>query len=169
MSMMLMCLKFFFARILDVTLGTVRTFITVKGKTLLAAIIAFIEVTIWFLVAKEALRTETNFFVVVSYASGYAVGTMLGTFISKNFVKGLIRVEAITTEATDKNIDLIKNAGYGLSIIELKSKDKVKQDLLLIEAKNNQLKKITNLIKSIDENAFIVINDTKIVYNGFIK
>lgn len=169
MKFVLMCLKFFFARILDVTLGTVRTVITIKGKTLIAACIAFVEVTIWFLVAKEALKTETNIFVVVSYAAGYAVGTLLGTFISKNYVRGLIRIEAITGKATEDNIEKIKKAGYGLSIIELKSKEEQKKDLLLIEAKNNQLKSITDLIKSIDKDAFIVINDTKIVYNGFIK
>lgn len=169
MDFVLMCLKFFFARIFDVTLGTIRSVITIKGKTIIAAIIAFIEVTIWFLVAKQALNTETNFFVVVSYASGYAVGTMLGTFISKNFIRGLIRVEVITKKATDENIELIKNSGYGISIIDLKTKDNVKQNLLLIQAKNKELKKITKLIKEIDSNAFIVINDTKIVYNGFIK
>lgn len=167
MNLFLMCLKIFFARILDVSLGTIRTAVSIKGRTIISAIIAFIEVTIWFLVAKEALNSEgLNIFIVGSYASGYAVGTMIGTYISKTFVRGLIRVEVITTQATEDNIDLIKNNGYGVSIIELKNTN---QQLLLIETKNREIKKVKKLINDIDENAFVVINDTKVVYNGFLK
>lgn len=166
MSLVLMCLEIFFARIIDVSLGTIRTYITIKGKTIIAALIAFVEVTIWFLVVKEAIAADTNFFIVISYASGYTVGTMLGTYISKTFIKGLIRVEIITENATKKNIEFIKKAGYGISVISLKDS---KKDLLLIEAQNKELKKIKRIIKDIDENAFVVINESKLVYNGFIK
>ncbi len=161
-----MCLEIFFARIIDVSLGTIRTYITIKGKTLIAAIIAFIEVTIWFVVVKEAIAADTNFFIVISYASGYTVGTMLGTYISKTFIKGLIRVEIITSQATKKNIEFIKKAGYGVSVISLKNSNK---DLLLIEAQNKELKKIKRIVKDIDESAFVVVNESKLVYNGFIK
>lgn len=167
MNLFLMCIKIFFARILDVSLGTIRTAVSIKGRTLVSAVIAFVEVTIWFLVAKEALNTTgINVFIVGSYASGYAVGTLLGTYISKTFVRGLIRVEVITTQATEDNIDLIKRNGYGVSIIELKNTN---QQLLLIETKNKEIKKVRKLINEIDENAFVVINDTKIIYNGFVK
>ncbi len=161
-----MCLEIFFARIIDVSLGTIRTYITIKGKTIIAAIIAFIEVTIWFVVVKEAIAADTNFFIVISYASGYTVGTMLGTYISKTFIKGLIRVEIITDHATKKNIEFIKKAGYGVSVISLKNSNK---DLILIEAQNKELKKIKRMIKDIDESAFVVVNESKLVYNGFIK
>lgn len=161
-----MCLEIFFARIIDVSLGTIRTYITIKGKTIIAAIIAFIEVTIWFVVVKEAIAADTNFFIVISYASGYTVGTMLGTYISKTFIKGLIRVEIITSQATKKNIEFIKKAGYGVSVISLKNSNK---DLILIEAQNKELKKIKRMIKDIDESAFVVVNESKLVYNGFIK
>ncbi|MGM9834950.1 MAG: DUF5698 domain-containing protein [Bacilli bacterium] len=167
MVLFLMCIKIFFARILDVSLGTIRTAVSMKGKTISSALIAFVEVTIWFLVAKEALNTTgINFFIVISYSAGYAVGTMIGTYISKTFLRGLIRIEVITSKATDDNIDLIKSNGYGVSIIELKNTN---QDLLLIETKNKEVKKVRELINSFDKNAFIVINDTRVIYNGFIK
>ena len=39
----MLCVKIFFVRILDVSLGTLRTIITVKGKILVASLIGFIE------------------------------------------------------------------------------------------------------------------------------
>ena len=76
--MALLCLKIFFARLLDVTLGTFRTIILVKGKTLIAAFLAFAEILIWFLVAKEALvNTNNNFIIPIFYALGYTTGTVI--------------------------------------------------------------------------------------------
>ena len=43
--LLISCIKIFFCRIMDVSLGTVRTILTVKGKTLLSAVIGFAEVT----------------------------------------------------------------------------------------------------------------------------
>ena len=118
MSLTLLCIKIFFARICDVTLGTLRTIFTVKGKTIIAGIIAFIEVFIWFLVAKEALNTDvSSIFIVISYAGGYATGTILGTFISKKFINSLISVEVITTKANKNNIAKIREEGFGVSVV----------------------------------------------------
>lgn len=169
MAIVLMCIKVFFSRVFDVSLGTIRTVFTIKGKTIIASIIAFIEVTIWFLIAKEALNTATNTFIVISYAGGYSVGTLLGTYISKNFIKGLIRVEVITDKCNEGYINKIKSYGYGISIVDLKTFDNSTKNLLLIEVNNKELKKLTNLIRTIDSSAFIVINDSKLVFNGFIK
>ena len=55
-----LCLKIFFVRILDVSLGTIRTIFSVKGKSLIASLIGFVEVTVWFLVVKEAINTDNN-------------------------------------------------------------------------------------------------------------
>ena len=49
MELLLLCLKIFFVRILDVSMGTLRTVITVKGKTLYASLVGFVEVFIWLL------------------------------------------------------------------------------------------------------------------------
>ena len=57
--MLVLCLTVFFGRIIDVSLGTIRTLFTVKGKRIIAATIGFIEATIWFLVVKEALKVKT--------------------------------------------------------------------------------------------------------------
>ena len=90
MELLFLCLKIFFIRICDVSLGTVRMIVTVKGKTLLASLIGFIEVLIWFLVVKEALNTDsTSIFVALSYAGGYATGTLVGGTLSKKFITKL--------------------------------------------------------------------------------
>ena len=68
MNTFILCLEVFVARILDVSIGVVRTMELVKEHTFRAVILAFFEVLIWFLVARQALSSSTfNFFRISSY------------------------------------------------------------------------------------------------------
>ena len=79
MSIFFLCIKIFFVRIVDVTLGTLRTIITVKDKIFLASVIGFFEVLVWFLIAKEALDTASSSVLVgILYALVLACGTYNG-------------------------------------------------------------------------------------------
>ncbi|MBQ6841504.1 MAG: DUF2179 domain-containing protein [Bacilli bacterium] len=165
------CLGIFFARACDVSLGTLRTVYSVKGKPSIAATIAFIEVFIWYMVAREALNTSIDsIWIPLSYSGGYATGTLFGTLISNKFVNGLICVQVITQKNNQELIDAIREKGYGVSIVALKNDyDAVKKEMLLIEINKRSLKELTGLIKKEDASAFIMVNETKIVQNGIIK
>lgn len=171
MKLFLLCIKIFFARICDVTLGTIRTVYTVKGKTFIAGIVAFFEVFIWFLVVKEALNTDIqSIWIVISYSGGFATGTLLGTFISNTFINSLISVEVITTKATKENIAKIRKEGFGVSVVNTtESLKDEKSNILFITLNSRHLKSLKRTINEIDNNAFIVINESKVVHNGFIK
>ena len=167
----LTCLKIFAARIVDVSLGTIRTVLFVKGKTIEPFIIAFFEVLIWYLVAREALNTEGNtILIAISYAAGYATGTYLGSKLSNRFIKSIIGVQVIVKDNSDKLTEKLRNKGYTLSIIELRNDyEGSHKDMLYIQVQSDKLKELTSIVKKHDKEAFIVVNDTKYVQNGFIK
>ncbi len=171
MTLFLLCIKIFFARITDVTLGTLRTIYTVRGKTVTAGIIAFIEVFIWFVIAREALNTDLqSIWIVIAYSGGYATGTILGTFIANNFVNSLISIEVITTKATTDNINKIRKEGYGVSVVNtVENINDEKTKILYITLNSRNLEKLKRIIKEIDPSAFLVIKESKIVQNGYIK
>ncbi len=166
-----LCIKIFLARIADVSLGTIRTNYSVRGKTLLAGIIGFFEIFIWFLIVKEALNSDINsIWIVISYSAGYATGTILGTYISNTLINSLISVEVMTTEASKENITKIRNEGFGVSVVETKNTyNEEDANILFITLNSRNLNHLKKIIKDIDEKAFIVISETKIVQNGYIK
>ncbi len=167
--MLLLCLKIFFIRILDVSLGTIRTIITVKGKTMLASIIGFIELFVWFVIVKEAINTEeTSLFVALSYAGGFAVGTFLGSILSNKFIQGTLNVQVITSKS--EMMEKLRKNGYAVSVIDIKGKD-VSQGkyMLFIGVNNHSFENLKENIQKIDSKAFMVVNETKYVQNGFIK
>lgn len=167
MSLFLMCMKIFFARLIDVSLGTFRTINTVKGRDLIAALIGIVEITVWFLVVKEALNTDNNsFWIVVAYALGFAVGTYIGGKISKIFIKSNLEVQVILSNKDDNIVNKIREKGYGVTAIEVKGTKDTKY-MLYIQIRNNTLEKLKNIVRKLDNKAFIVVNETKYVENGY--
>lgn len=166
--MFLMCLKIFLGRVSDVTIGTIRTVVTIKGKHFIAALLAFFEVLIWYYIAREALNTDINSILVpISYALGYATGTYLGSIISKEFIRGNTSIQVITSSL---DLNKIREAGYAVTSIDVTDGfDNKNKKLLLLEIKNKDKKDLTKLIKSMDPNAFITYKETQMVYNGFLK
>ena len=106
--MALLYIKIFLVRILDVSLGTVRMILLVKGKRLISSIVGFIEISIWFSVVREALNTSTsNIWIIFAYAGGFAAGTYIGGFISDKFIK-VLGVQIITNKNNKMLVKLRK-------------------------------------------------------------
>ena len=167
MTLFLMCIKIFFARVIDVSLGTFRTINTVKGRDLIAALIGVLEITVWFLIVKEALNTDNNsFWIVASYALGFSVGTYIGGKISKLFIKSNLEVQVILSNKDDSIIEKIRKNGYGVTAIEVKGTKDTKY-MLYIQIRDNTLEKLKDIVRKLDKKAFIVVNETKYVENGY--
>ena len=166
MQTFMLCLEIFIARILDVSIGVIRTVELVKDNTFKAVILAFFEVLIWFLIAREALTsTELNILIAIFYSLGYAVGTLIGSYLSKRLIKGTVGVQVISSTINIKSINRIKKEGYGISSLKLENNKK----MLFIEVDKKRLNKLLNIINKLDSKSFITVSDTKYVSNGFVK
>lgn len=171
MELLLLCIKIFCVRIMDVSLGTMRTIVTVKGKKHIASLIGFVEVFIWFVIVKEALNVEsTSLWIAFSYAGGYASGTFIGGFLSERIIKGNFGVQVITSKKDDELVAFLKKSGFGVSVIDVKSENEHSEKyMLFIEIDKTRFNELKKLIKKYDEKAFIVVNETKAVYNGYFS
>lgn len=164
-----LAIKVFLARVLDVSLGTVRTIVMVRGRTILTAVISFFEVLIWFLIVKEALAVVDGGIIIgLAYAGGYSTGTIIGGFISKKFISGNLGIQVILSNRDDEIVRKLREAGYAVTLVNGHG---LKDDnyILMLQIKNKAYTKILKLIKKLDPKAFIVVQETKLVQNGFFK
>ena len=169
MTTFFMCIKIFCARLIDVSLGTFRTINTVKGRDLAAALIGLVEITVWFLIVKEALNTDNNsIWIVIAYAMGFSVGTYIGGKISKKFIKSNLEVQVILSSCDDNVVNKIREEGYGVTAIEVNG-NKNKKYMLYIQIRNHSLEHLKDIIRKLDKKAFIVVNETKYVENGYFN
>ncbi|MDD3340604.1 MAG: DUF5698 domain-containing protein [Bacilli bacterium] len=171
MELAILCIKIFGARILDVSLGTIRSILTIKGKNTFASFIGFCEVMIWFLVVKEALNTDMDsIWIPIFYAAGFASGTFIGGFLSDKLIGGKLGVQVVTSHRDKSMIKAIRANGYGVSVIEVNSHDKdTRKYMLFIEINKKRLEELKKLVKELDENCFVVVNETKYVQNGYFN
>jgi len=171
MNLFFVCIKIFFARILDVTIGTIRGNVMLHEKTIFATILAFIETMIWFLVAREALRIDiSSIFIPISYSLGYASGTLIGSYISSKFIQGIVMIQAIVDENNEKVLKELKAKGYLASILELTNNfDDKPRIMIYLQVNRKTLKRAEKIIRRCDPDAFIAISETKKVKNGYVK
>ena len=170
-QLMALCLRIFFTRILDVSLGTVRTLFTVKGKTAIASLVGFVEVMVWFLVVRTAFNSdEAGLLLAVFYAGGYAVGTYVGGKIASRVIKGTVTMQIVTSERDDSVVNAIRDAGFGVSVVNVNaSQYGGEKYMLFAEIAAARLGECKSLVYSLDPHAFITVQESKYVYNGFIK
>lgn len=154
------------ARVVDVTLGTIRTILLSKEKVIEPFIIAFFEVIIWFIVAKEALSTadkiNNTMLIAIFYAAGYATGTLIGSKLSRRFSKSMVKIEVISS----KNIDDLLNSE---KILVNKIKLNDKKILYFFDISGKSSKNIVEKINKIDKNCHVVVNDTRYVSSSIFK
>ena len=164
--MVLACIKIFVSRIIDVSLGTLRTMFVVKGNKIVSSSIAFIEVFVWFYAARVALvNYDNSITIAIFYSLGYATGTYLGTLLNEMLVDGIYNIEVISSKIKVSDILKIKKANYGLSVVKT-----IDNKLIIyLSINKKRYKDCIKLIKSIDKDSFIVVNDAKVAFNGYFR
>ena len=174
MAFVFLCLKIFFCRIVDVSMATVRTVVTVKGKNKVATLIAFFESLIWFLVIREALNFDTNtfqetLFIALAYAAGFSAGTYIGGAVSKK-IEANVEVQVVTSSKNSDMIKKIQEKGFALTITSSEATQFSGEKYILFSViKNSKLEDFKKLVYELDPKAFIMVSETKYLYNGFIK
>ena len=82
-TLILSALLIFAMRLADVSIGTVRLIVLVRGQTLLAAVLSFFSALIWILATAQVINDLQEPIKIVAYAAGFAVGTLVGALIER--------------------------------------------------------------------------------------
>ena len=169
-ALALLCVKIFFCRILDVSLSTVRTILSVRGKTLQATAIGFFETLVWFLIVREALASDAGgLALAVSYAGGFAAGTFVGGQLANLLIRGDLTLQVITSSRDDALLTAIREAGFAISVLDVNGSEFGSEKYLLIAVmKSNRQKDFRKLLQNLDPHAFILANETKYVLGGVV-
>jgi len=83
-------LLIFFARVCDVSLGTIRIIFISKGIKYLAPIVGFFEILIWLLAISQIMQNLTNPYYYIFYAGGFATGNLVGIILDEKLSIGTV-------------------------------------------------------------------------------
>lgn len=95
-SFLLLPLLIFLARILDVSINTVRIIYVLGGRRLTSTILGFFEAFIWLMAIRQIFQHLDNFVCYVAYPAGFAAGIFVGMIIEEKIAYGKVIVRIIT-------------------------------------------------------------------------
>lgn len=164
-SFVLIPLLIFFARITDVSIGTLRIVFISKGYKYLAPVFGFFEVLIWLLAMGKIMQNLDNWVYYVAYASGFATGNFIGLFIEERIALGYINLRIITKIDGTNLIKHLSAEGYGVTQIEATGSTG-HVHIIYCTIKRNQFKEVIPIIFKHNPNAFYTIEDIRFANKG---
>ena len=161
-SFIVLPLLIFLARIVDVSLGTIRIIFISKGFKFLSPFIGFFEVLIWLIALNQIWHDMTNIFLYIAYAGGFAAGNYVGIWLEEKISIGISTVRIIIRKNQTQLIEELKKNNYPLTIIDAESgKEKEGVKMIFLMVKRKELKNIFKIMKRVNPKAFFTVEDVR--------
>ena len=115
----------FFAKLVEVTIATIRMVLTAKGNRIAASLLAAVEVTIWLIVTSTVLSgISEDPLRAVAFGLAFVVGVNMGIFIEDKLALGLAQIEIISELESAKHITRkLRGRGYGVTTYDCEGMD----------------------------------------------
>ncbi|MBT8338880.1 MAG: DUF2179 domain-containing protein [Desulfatitalea sp.] len=147
----------FFARIVDVAIGTVRTIATVQGRTVIAFFLAIVEISIWVTVASTVInQLREQPLLVLFYAFGYATGNVTGILVERKLAFGMVVLRVISRNNGKAIAEVLRGKGQPVTIFMGEGMRGPVSELYIASPRRN-VKWILPLVLEKDPEAFYVI------------
>ncbi|MCC6547616.1 DUF2179 domain-containing protein [Candidatus Sumerlaeota bacterium] len=160
-------LYLFFARTADMCLATLRHLFAVRGLRFAAAGVAFLEVMIYLFALRMILAQEMGALRMGVFASGYALGVFLGTFVDERLALGTRLVQVVVDSDQEELITYLRRK-LPVTAWKAEGRDGPKQ-VLQIHVRRRDQKKLIRRIRDVAPNAFILDMEPRSWTGGIIK
>ena len=153
------------ARIIDVTLDTIRIIYISKGMKYIAPIFGFFEILIWLMAISQIMRNLNNPVYYLAYATGFAMGNLVGIFVEERLAVGRVILRIITEKDITGLITHLRSCGFGVTTIDAKgASGPVKLIFTVID--RSKIKSVVKCIQDVDPRLFYSIEDVRVAKEG---
>jgi len=154
------------ARIIDVSIGTLRIILVSRGMKILAPLLGFFEVLIWLVAISQIIQNLSNWVNYVAYATGFALGNFIGMFIEERLAMGVVALRIITQNDADDLISEIQKMNIGTTSLAAKGmRGHVRLIFSIIKRKDQQM--VMDLVRKHNPLAFVSVSDVRAVQEGY--
>ncbi len=156
----------FTARLIDVSLGTLRIIFVARSMRNWAPVIGFFESLVWLFAISQIVLNLSNFMCYLAFAGGFAAGNYLGIYLENKLAVGLLSVRVVATEDATDLIHFLREQHFGVtSVSALGVTGKVR--LIISVIKRKDVNDYITIVKKFNPKAFISIEDVRSVQEGF--
>lgn len=153
------------ARVLDVSLQTLRIVFVSRGLKKIAPIVGFFEVFIWIVAIQQIMKNMDNMLYFVAYAGGFALGSYLGIEIERKLALGMSVIRIITKKDASKLIEVLRAKNYGVTNISAEGATGP-VNVVYIVIRRADVQEVVELIQKYNPKAFFIIEEVSRVSEG---
>jgi uncharacterized protein YebE (UPF0316 family) len=168
MDIFLQVLFIFFARVTDVSIGTMRTILLVKGQRKIASVLGFFEVMIYLIVLGKVVGSIDQPVLILAYCLGYAAGNIIGSKIEERLSIGRLVAQVIVKDGSDELVQRLRDAGFGVTSFAGEGKEGTSYMLNII-LERKQVEMLHKIIDRCDCGAFITTMDVRASLGGYFQ
>jgi len=161
----LLPLMVFFARVIDVTLGTLRIIFVSRGKKYLAPLLGFVEVFIWVAVIAQITRGAHNVVAYLAYAAGFAAGNFIGMTIEDKLAIGTLIIRIIVQNHAYDLITCLRAAGFGVTSVDARGANGAVK-LIYTIVRRRDLAEVMSIIRHYHPDAFVSVEEARSTEKG---
>lgn len=168
-SPILVCLMVCCAKIVEISIQSLKTCMMVKGQRMKAAMLGFVECMIWGLVISTLVTSlGDDYLLLIFYCFGYATGLFLGSTIESKLAIGTSNLELFANdENTDKITVYLKERNMGYTVLDgYGSKDKMNM-IFIVLARKEASKTLKDIRKICDNKVFVVASEVSKYAGGY--
>ncbi len=165
----LVCLIVCVAKIIEISIQSLKTCMMVKGQRMKAAGLGFVECVIWGLVISTIIGTlGDNLLLLLFYCIGYAAGLFIGATIENKIALGTSNLELIASdESTKKITEYLKKNNRGYTVFEGHgSVDKMNMIFIVLPRKETPVV-LREIRKVTDNKVFVVASEVSKYAGGY--
>lgn len=152
------------ARIVDVSLDTIRVIMVAKGYRNLAPFVGFFQSLIWLITITRIMANLDNWFTFLGYAVGFGLGTYVGMVLEGKLALGYELVRVITRKGADDLINGLREKGFPVTTLAGMGREG-EVGVLYVIIRRKVLRDVIGIIQQYNPNAFYTIEDMRFVSN----
>ncbi|PLS19610.1 hypothetical protein CVD28_04115 [Bacillus sp. M6-12] len=158
----------FLAKIIEVSLSTIRTVFITKGKKGYVALLGFVEVLIWLkVVSVVIIGVSEDPYKMLVYAIGFSFGNYIGLWLESKLAIGLVTIQVVVDEAVGHSLaECLRSKKVGVTIMQGEGMH-TNKNILILHVKRKEKNKVVDCIEAEVENALITVSDVQLVHGGF--
>lgn len=165
-SMLIILVAIFCARIVDVSIGTLRIIFLTRGMKHLAALLGFAESLIWIIAISQVMNNVNNWVAYLAFAGGFSSGNVVGIWLEEKIALGTLIVRIITQHEADELVSALRAEGFGVTNIDGEGEHGRVMVIFTI-VRRKKLAKVIGLIRRFNPKASYTVEDVRFASSSF--
>ena len=145
-----LALVIFGLRIVDVSLGTIRTIAVVNGRLLMSVAFGFMEVMVWVIAVSQVItRLEESPLLLLAFAAGYAAGNGAGVCLDRWLAMGTCVLRFISMDRGDQVAEALRRLDQRVTTFEGRGRDG-RRVMAYISCRRRSVERLVEAAREVD-------------------